>query len=212
MATRPGLDTAIINRLGADHQEIFLAVKAEFDSGSIRVWTGIDDITISSETYLGAGSLLGISPPKDTSEIVTTGVQVSISGMDETVLSYALTENYQNRPVTIYLGYLSGGTSDVVGTLTVFKGRMVSMSVTDDPEGSIIAIDCENRLIDLRRPSNLRYTKESQEFLHPGDKGFDYIQSLQDKEILWGRSGWGKGNSGGTHDIDEDIGDSDFIR
>ena len=199
MATRPGLDPSIINRLGADHQEIFLAVKAEFDSGSIRLWTGIEDLTISSEEYLGAGTLLSISSPLDDTEVTSSGVQISVSGMNETVLSYALSETYQNRPLTIFVGYLSGGTSDVVGTMTVFKGRMTALAVSDDPDGSTITIDAENRLIDLKRPSNLRYTKESQEFLHSGDKGFDYIQSLQDKEILWGRTGWGKVTGGGNN-------------
>ena len=173
MATRPGLDPSIINRLGADHQEIFLAVKAEFDSGSIRLWTGIEDLTISSEEYLGAGSLLTISSPLEDTEVTSSGVQISVSGMNETVLSYALSETYQNRPLTIFVGYLSGGTSDVVGTMTVFKGRMTALAISDDPDGSTITIDAENRLIDLKRPSNLRYTKESQEFLHSGDKGFD---------------------------------------
>tara|TARA_R100000664_G_scaffold34142_1_gene54338 strand:- start:3984 stop:4613 length:630 start_codon:yes stop_codon:yes gene_type:complete len=187
MATRPGLDSSIINRLGADHQEIFFAVKAEFDTGDVRVWSGKGDLTISSETYLGAGTLLSVSPVEDSADLSSRGMSVSLSGMDDTVLNYALTENYQNRPITLYLGYLSGGSNEVVGTLNVFKGRMLSMSISDDPSGSVITIDCENRLIDLERPSNLRYTKESQEFLHSGDKAFDYVSSLQDKEILWGR-------------------------
>ena len=44
MATRAGLDASIVNRLGADEQSIFFAVKAEFDSDDIRIWTGTDDL------------------------------------------------------------------------------------------------------------------------------------------------------------------------
>ena len=50
MATRQGLDTSIVNRLGADEQAIFIAVKAEFDSGTIRLWSGLGDASIDSET------------------------------------------------------------------------------------------------------------------------------------------------------------------
>lgn len=187
MATRGGLDTAIVNRLGADHQELFFAVKAEFDTSTIRLWTGMDDLTIGGATYTGAGSLLDISDVEETQELKSSGLSITLSGMDATVLDYALTENYQNRPITLFLGYLSGSTNETVGTLTLFKGRMVSMTVNDTPDGANISLDCENRLVDLNRPSNFRYTKDSQEFLHTGDKGFDRVASLQDKEIVWGQ-------------------------
>ena len=51
MASRSGIDANITNRLGADHQIIFLAVKAEFDTDTVRLWTGYDDLLINGETY-----------------------------------------------------------------------------------------------------------------------------------------------------------------
>jgi hypothetical protein len=183
MATRQGLDSSIVNRLGADEQALFFAVKAEFDTDDIRVWSGIDDLTISSQTYTGAGTLLSISNTEDNLELKSNGIVVSLSGMDETIVNYALTENYQNRPITIFMGYVMGGTNEVAGTLTLFKGRMTSLVINDTPEGSTVTIDAENRLVDLDRPSNLRYTKESQNFLHSGDTGFNRVASLQDKQI-----------------------------
>ena len=160
MATRPGLDSSIINRLGADHQELFYAVKAEFDSGDVNLWTGLNDLVIGSDTYTGAGDLLGISNIEDSLELASTHITLTVSGIDSSILSLALTESYQNRPITIYLGYLMGSTNEVAGTLTLFKGRMVSMTTTDTPQGINISLDCENRLLDLTRPSNYRYTKE----------------------------------------------------
>ena len=56
MATRSGIDTAITSRLTDDHQIMGVAVKAEFDTADIRVWSGLGDATISSETYTGAGT------------------------------------------------------------------------------------------------------------------------------------------------------------
>ena len=198
MATRQGLDASIVNRLGADEQALFLAVKAEFDTDDIMVWSGIGNITIASESYTGAGSLLSIGTAEDSTEIKSTGMDVSISGMDTTVLNYALTENYQNRPITIFLGYLMGGTNEVAGTLTLFKGRMTTLSVNDNPSGAGINISAENRLVDLDRPCNFRYTKESQNFLHSGDTGFNRVASLQDKEIVWGKTGYGGTAGGGS--------------
>jgi len=203
LATRQGLDSSIVNRLGADEQALFLAIKAEFDSGDIRLWSGIDDLSINSETYTGAGQLLSISSVEESSELKSNGVTVSLSGMDTTVLNIALTENYQNRFITIFLGYVMGGTNEVAGTLTLFKGRMTTLDISDTPDGSTITIQAENRLVDLDRPSNFRYTKESQNFLNSGDTAFNRVASLQDKEIAWGQpnnsTGGGGSSSGGRN-------------
>jgi hypothetical protein len=203
MANRAGIDTSISNLLAEDHQIVFLAVKAEFDSGTVRVWSGDGDLSVGGETYLGVGTLLQVSDVEDNMELTSTGVSVSLAGMDSTVLNLALTENYQNRNITIFLGFLSGGSDVSVGTMTIFKGRMQSLNVNDSPEGSTIIIDAENRLIDLSRPSNLRYTKESQKFIDSSDTCFSRVQQLQDEEIIWGRtssnnSGGGGGGGGGT--------------
>ena len=202
MATRQGLDSSIVNRLGADEQAIFIAVKAEFDSGDVRVWSGVDDLTINSETYTGAGDLLAIGEIEEDIDLSSKGISISLSGMDTTVLNIAFSESFQNRFVTIFLGYVMGGTNEVAGVVTLFKGRITTLTVNDNPAGATISIDAESRLIDLERPSNLRYTKESQNFLHSGDTGFNRIASIQDKEIIWGKSssvtGGGGGNSGSS--------------
>ena len=207
MATRQGLDSSIVNRLGADEQALFFAVKAEFDTDDILVWSGMDDLVIGSDTYTGAGTLLSVSNSEDNLELKSNGLVVALSGMDTTVVNYALTENYQNRPITIFMGYVMGGTNEVAGTLTLFKGRMTSLVINDTPEGSTVTIDAENRLVDLDRPSNLRYTKESQNFLHSGDTGFNRVASLQDKQINWGKTsdtagGVGGGGGGGNQHSD----------
>lgn len=188
MSNRGGIDSQIVSYLEADHQILFFAVKAEFDTETIKIWTGDFDLVVNGETYLGVGTLLSISNIEDTLELKSSNISVVLAGMDSTVLNLALTENYQNRSITIFLGYLSGGSDTTVGTMTLFKGRMQSIIINDNPNGSTITVDAENRLIDLARPSNLRYTKESQQFIDSTDTCFNRIQSLQDKEIIWGRS------------------------
>ena len=188
MATRQGLDASIINRLGADHQEIFFAVKAEFDTDDIMLWTGSGDLVIGGDTYVGAGELLTISNSEESSDIRSNGVSLSISGMDTDVLGYALTENYQNRPFTLLMGYLMGGANESAGEVILFRGRMISIVIKDSTNGSTIEVSAENRLLDLQRPSKYRYTKESQNFLYPNDVSLNRIASLQDKEIIWGKT------------------------
>ena len=188
MATRSGIDSSIVGKLEGDHVFVFWAVKAEFDTADVRLHTWKDELTVNSEVYEGAGTLLSIGDISDSAELKSDGVTVAISGMDTTVLGYALTENYQNRPITIYMGYLDGGGEKVSGVMTAFKGRMQAITITDDPQGaSTVVVESENRLVDLRRPSNLRYTKESQKFIDSTDTAFNRVQQVQKQEIYWGR-------------------------
>ena len=202
MANRGGLDDSIIEALGKDHQQMFVAVKAEFDTATLRFHTSEGDISIGGETYEGLGTLLSIENIKDSTELKSEGITVSLAGMDATVLDYALTENYQNRIITVLMGYSMGGTNEIMGTVVLFKGRMQKMTIHDDPAGSTIQVNAENRLIDLSRPSNMRFTRESQRYIDEDDTCFDSVASLQDKEIVWGKSsnvgggGTGTGNSG----------------
>ena len=207
MATRAGIDSGITSRLGQDHQELFFAIKAEFDTDDILVWTGNDDLVINSETYTGAGSLLSISNVEDTLDLKPTGISIALSGMDSDVLNMALTENYQNRDISVFMGFLMGGSNEVAGVLKVFAGRMMSLDVTDDTEGAVVAITAENRLIDLERPSNLRYTAESQKFIDSNDTSLNRVQQLQDKQIAWGQkqdaTATGRGNHRDSHQTEE---------
>jgi hypothetical protein len=41
-------------------------------------------------------------------------------------------------------------------------------------------------LIDLNRAREWRYTHESQQQISPGDRGFEYVAGLQEREIRWG--------------------------
>jgi len=187
MASRTGIDANIINRLGAEHQLLFFAVKAQFDSDTIRVWTGIDDITINSETYTGAGDLLNVGDIEDTLEMKSTNCSFSLSGMNETVLNLALSEDIQNRKIFLYMGYLSGGSNVSSGEITLFSGRITNLSVNDTPTGMTIVVNAENRLVDLNRPCNLRYTQASQQIIDTSDTGFKYVMAIQDKQLDWGR-------------------------
>tara|TARA_R100000655_G_scaffold77938_1_gene117263 strand:- start:5011 stop:5658 length:648 start_codon:yes stop_codon:yes gene_type:complete len=206
MASRPGIDTSLVNRLGQDHSDLFYAVKMEFDSGTLRFWSGTGDFVLDTgasnadETYTGAGSLLTVSAIEDDTEATSKGMSLSLSGMNSTVNNYALTEEYQNRPITVYLGFMNGG--EAVGKLVMFKGRMMNMTINDGPSSSTITLEAENRLLDLEKPSNYRYTKETQNELFAGDLGLNFVEVLQNAQLNWGPIMLGV--AGGSYNVGND--------
>jgi hypothetical protein len=71
----------------------------------------------------------------------------------------------------------------------MFSGYMDQMSISESAEQSTVDLTVENRLIDLERPRIARYTSAYQKSVYAGDEGLDFIEDLQDKEIIWGKAG-----------------------
>jgi hypothetical protein len=61
---------------------------------------------------------------------------------------------------------------------------------TIDVDGTTatIAINCESRLLDMNVAVDRRYTNEDQQLDHPGDRGLEFVNSIQEVVIYWGRS------------------------
>ena len=175
--------TVVANALGDGVLEPFFALELEFDSGTVRFWTGIGEKVINGDAYTGSGSLIQISDIQETSEIKAAGAVLTLSGVPAEILSLALSEPYQERPCRIYFG-LIGEETDMV---EIFTGRMDQMNIEEGAETCTIQLSVENILVDLERPRVLRYTNNDQQSRFPDDKGFEFVESLQNKELFWGR-------------------------
>lgn len=164
----------------------FIAIDLAFDSGAVRLWNGYGDLTINSATYTGAGTLLQISEVEETGEVAAKGITMTLTGIESSIISVALAENYQNRSAKIYIGTLAE--NNAVSTYQLFGGRLDVMTIEESGETATIAVTAENRLIDLERPRSRRFTSEDQKSLYPNDLGLDYVNDLQDKTLDWGKS------------------------
>ena len=171
----------------------FFAVDIDFDSSPLYVWNGYGDLTIGAKTYLGAGQLLNISSVSETTEMDAKGATLTMSGIPSSFLSLALQEPYQGRECRIYFGVTNSPSNYV----EVFSGELDQMNIEEQADSATISVTAENVLIKLERPVIRRLTNEDQKSRFPSDRGLEYVASLQDKEIFWGRtaSGGGSGSS-----------------
>lgn len=161
---------------------LFYAVEMLFDSGAIRLWTGYGDKAINGQTYTGAGTLLNIDGIAEVADLTASGINVTLSGISASVISLALTEPYQGRVAKVYFGV-----EGVPTALEVFSGLMDVMTIQHSGDSVRVNLSVESKLVTLQRPNSRRYTSANHKLRHPTDTFFDYVTSLQDKEIVWGR-------------------------
>ena len=185
MATRD-ITSVVENALDDAVVYPFFATELLFDGTPLRLWTGVGEATIDGNTFTGTGTLLDISSVEETSEIAVRGATLTLSGVPTEVISLALQTPYQGRVCNIYFGMVDGNSYS--GLTQIFSGYMDEMNIEEGPDSSAIELKVENRLIDLERARVRRYTSGYQKSVYPGDLGFDFVEDLQDKEIVWGRS------------------------
>jgi hypothetical protein len=169
--------------LAARVVEPFLAVDLAFDSATLRVWTGLYDLQINGNTYIGAGQLLSISRLEEGAGLAAIGATLTMTGIPSEFLALALTEPYQGRACRIYFGPLISPDD----MFEVFSGVMDQLNIEEGAESATITVTVESDLIALERPVVRRFTDEDQKTRFPDDKGLRYVAGLQDREIYWGR-------------------------
>ena len=180
------VDAAILGTLTDSTIYPFFAVELLFDGANvIRLWTGTGTLSYEGNDWVGSGELLTVSAIEETSEIAVRGATLKLSGIPSEILSLALSEPYQGRECNIYFGTFDAGTPTLV---QIFTGYMDLMDIEENAETCNIELSAENRLIDLERARVARFTSGYQKSVYPGDLGLDFVESLQDRPISWGKA------------------------
>jgi len=165
-----------------------LFLELETADGISRAWSGYGTMQWNGQSWIGLGHLAGVSPIEETGDVQAKGVALSLSGIPQTLISLALGSVRQGMPVRLWLGALDATGTVIADPYLTFQGRFDTAIVDEGAESATITIQAENRLIDLERPRERRYTPEDQAIDYPDDRGLDYVASIQDKALVWGRS------------------------
>jgi hypothetical protein len=181
------LSSTIVSEVTGSVVHPILMSKFEFDSGDLNLFSGYGVLTVDGDSYLGVGELGGISPVVEAGSLKATGVKYSLSSIDSSVIGTALLEDYQDRPVTTWMGFMDGD-GTFLDRVIIFQGRMDTMNIQEKGDTSDLSLSAENILIGLEKPNERRFTAEDQKTDYPSDVGFDQVNALQEKEITWGRS------------------------
>lgn len=175
----------ITELLAATNRPIFL-FEGEFGDGTLRYWSGTGPISWNGYTWEGNGLLHGIKPAAEVTHIEATGVEIYLAGVSDQVLSLILISAQLGRPGRIYFGFLDNSGAIVSSPYLLFEGRFDQAEIIESAENPMVTLKYESRVIDIERGKDWRYTPESQRIIYSGDKGFDYVSSLQDWKGFWG--------------------------
>ena len=180
------IDALVIPELTKENYRPLILFNADFPSGFVYAHSGVGDILFNANTYKGVGQLGKVSVIEETNELKPTVIKVELSGVDPALISVALNDNIQGRSAEMYLAFLDDQ-HQVIGTpVGPWSGRMDIMSGELGNKTATIQLEVESRLADWERPRMRRYTDADQQQQYPGDKGLEFVNEMQEKEIQWG--------------------------
>jgi len=161
-----------------------------FDDENVYMNDGYKDIVYDSKTYIAVGHFMGFSNIVEAVEVIVSKVTLSLSGVDQSMISRFLNKEYLDRTVKIYTAFLNSSQTLIANPVLIFEGRMDTPVIADDPIGgsSIVSVTATNTWVDFTRKTGRHTNHEEQQIFFTGDKGFEYASEIV-KDITWGKAG-----------------------
>jgi len=182
------LPAALLTEFQAQELQPFQALQLEFTNGILRFWTGYGTINVDGQNWDGAGTVMSISSTDEDSDLSARGMTFVLSGLETSVISAILNENYKLRPCAVYSGALDSDGVPVSSLYQVFSGRIDTIELRETGGKADITINAESRLIDLNRPRIRLLTDAEQRLRFSEDDSLAGVALLQDKSFTWGKS------------------------
>lgn len=161
----------------------------------VYLTTAPHDITWDSITWQGIGGVLLFDAIEESQDLRGSGVEMTMSGVDVTILAILLQKAYLGRFIKIWSGHVndSAGTIECDSTKDmVFWGRInggfeVEETLSDKTPGTTtIKGRMEGRLTSLDIVVGIQTNVNSHQRVSPGDKFFNQIPKLIGKQLEWG--------------------------
>ena len=178
------IDAALRAALARDTVRPVMAVEIDWPGAPARAHTGVGNITLDGKVFKGVGDLGGISAVKQSHGESPSRLKLTISGFDGSVTGELMRASYIGRRVTLWMVALDRDLQ-VEAAQVIWRGS-ISDSGVSAGKSYALNITASNRLEDWDRKRADRFTDESQQARHPGDRIFIYMPAMAEYPIYWG--------------------------
>ena len=184
-----GLSSSVKTELATGVIDPVLLVEIEFGT-PVYLTNAPFDITSSvsgsSRTYLTNGHLKHITGINETNKPTKNSLQLTLSGVDQTYISIALSENIINKEVYIYRGFLDTNNALIADPFLLFFGTIDEYKINDNTNTANLVLNITSHWGNFEKTSGRVTTDNSQQRYFSGDKGMEFA-ALTVRDIKWGR-------------------------
>jgi len=217
-----GMTTAVAASEG--YADVWLLVIVS-SGGTTRITTAGQDVLWNGNTYTAVGGAIQLSPPAETSDPAAQGLNITLSGVSQTIISDLLNNNMRGQSCTLYFGQVLLTTMVVADApIESFTGLLNEQwTVTEQvgrgtaPGTVTISTSAVSDIARYLMPRGVRTNVISHNdmlgraSLAVGDTFFSRVPELVGKQITWGRRTTTPTTTGGGGDPYDDQANRDFM-
>ena len=145
----------------------------------------VDDIEGSSQTYNADGTLLGIGNVTESNTPIKHSVNLTFSGVDQSLISTCLSNDVLGIEVKIYRGVVSG-TTCIADPFLIFHGHLSNFQVNDGGSSAALGMTITSHFGNFEKINGRTTSDISQKRFFSADKGFEF-SALTIRDIKWGK-------------------------
>jgi hypothetical protein len=179
------VDAATITALQGDSFNFATLIKIDF-STVLRITDWDRDITALSATWSSSSHILSFGSSSETTDLAVNGIEITLSGVEQSYISIFLSQNYVDVPIKLYRAVLNDSDAVVGAPILVFDGFITSFSIDDTANKSEISIVTASHWADFEKLNGRKTNHNSQQLHFAGDNGFEYAAKTV-TDLRWGR-------------------------
>ena len=187
--------------VGDQRGEYVYLYEFRYSGGDVFINSGSTDILFGGDTYIASLGLVAHDTIIETSDRAAQQLRVQMGGVDQSIISTVLTNNFRGYPVFISLVHFDPDTGVIDTPDLLFVGRQNGDYVVTEehsPDDSTQSVVIETRFKSaLGSLSNINSVRSNslshQEMLRRGgiaataDKFFERVASIERKQVYWGQ-------------------------
>ncbi len=165
------------------------------NTSTIYLTDSFHNLTHDSQTYQASGSLLSMTAIKESAILQVGRVNITLSGIDSTIIAAANTESFINNDVVVHRAIINPDTGAYIDTpRQIFDGTISNYSISESQTNSSVTIVVASNWANFQQINGRVTNSDSQNNTYrygtsvtfSNDLGFQYA-SAAITDIKWGQ-------------------------
>lgn len=162
-----------------------------FSGGTLYLTTASTDIDWDGNTYQAIGGLT-FEAVHETREFTDQSLRVTLDGVDQTVITKVLQQNYIGKIATLHIAHFSSG-AIIANPVPLWSGYMndewqIKDSRTGGGGTTRISTSIVSPFVIFRQTRGIRANVPSHSSVYSGDLFWRHLLSIQGRPIYWGQA------------------------
>jgi len=118
------LPAGVAGEIALENAQRIHLLELEFSGGTVYLCDAAQNVTVGAQSYTALGGLIEVGDVEETRDDKGQGLELALSGVDQSIVSVLLTNFYRGRACRLYRVYLSAAGTVIGDRILLFPGLM----------------------------------------------------------------------------------------